>query len=70
MFTYQPAGIKLDVTDLWLDAQRKVDFSFVSHGHADHLKKHRKILATPATARFHQLRQGHAELLLQVLDEL
>ena len=64
MFTYQPAGIKLDVTDLWLDAQRKVDFSFVSHGHADHLKKHRKILATPATARFHQLRQGRAEFLL------
>ncbi len=61
MFTYQPAGIKLDLVDLWLDAQRKVDFSFVSHGHADHLKKHRKILSTPATARFHQLRQGAAE---------
>ncbi|NLP09007.1 hypothetical protein GX408_01285 [bacterium] len=61
MFTYQPAGIKLDPIDLYLDAQRRVDFSFVSHGHADHLKKHRKILSTPATARFHQFRQGATE---------
>jgi putative mRNA 3-end processing factor len=64
MFTYQQAGIKLDFADLWLDAQRKVDFSFVSHGHADHLKKHRKILTTPVTSRFHQLRQGKAEFIL------
>jgi putative mRNA 3-end processing factor len=64
MFSYQQAGIKLNAAELWLDAQRKVDFSFVSHGHADHLKKHKKIIATPVTARFHQLRQGAADFTL------
>lgn len=61
MFDYNNLGLRLKDTALWLDAHRKVDFSFVSHGHADHIKKHRKILATPATAQFFTLRQGAAE---------
>ena len=56
MFSYQSAGIKLTDSQFWLDAHRKVPFSFVSHGHTDHLKNHDKILATPATIKFHALR--------------
>jgi Cft2 family RNA processing exonuclease len=56
MFSYDERGIRLDGSDFWLDAHRKVSFSFISHGHSDHLKNHEKILATPATARFHAMR--------------
>lgn len=56
MFSYDERGIRLDGSDFWLDAHRKVSFSFISHGHSDHIKNHEKILATPATARFHAMR--------------
>lgn len=49
-------------SDLWLDAELKKDFSFVSHGHGDHVRAHRKILATPATACFHALRVKQREV--------
>jgi putative mRNA 3-end processing factor len=64
MFDYSNLGLRLKDTPLWLDAHRKVDFSFVSHGHADHIKKHRQILATPATTRFFNLRQGEADTII------
>jgi putative mRNA 3-end processing factor len=56
MFTFDSFGIKLSAHDFWLDAHRKVDFSFISHGHTDHLRNHNTVLATPATLRFHALR--------------
>ncbi len=56
-------GIRLAGTNFHLDAHRIVDFSFVSHGHTDHLRNHRRILATRATARFHQLRGRRSEVL-------
>jgi putative mRNA 3-end processing factor len=56
MFHYESRGIKLDDADFWLDAHRVVPFSFVSHGHSDHLKNHALILATPPTVLFHALR--------------
>lgn len=56
MFFYDAKGIKINGSDFWLDAHRKVSFSFVSHGHADHLKNHELILATPATVQFHAFR--------------
>ncbi len=64
MFSYDSSGIKLNNQDFWLDAHRRVSFSFVSHGHSDHLKNHLKILATPATARFHAMRARPAETLI------
>lgn len=60
MFIYEH-GIRLTDSDLWLDAERKVKFSYVSHGHADHLKNHDKIIATPATIRFFEHRQRRTE---------
>ena len=56
MFLHDARGIKVDGSDFWLDAHRKVAFSFVSHGHADHLKNHDVILATPPTIQFHAYR--------------
>ena len=53
MFEYDAKGIKLTGSEFWLDAHRKTSFSFVSHGHADHLKNHDVILATPPTIQFH-----------------
>jgi putative mRNA 3-end processing factor len=53
-------GIHIKGTGLWLDAQRKADFCFVSHAHADHAVKHTRILATPETARLFEHRYGRA----------
>ncbi|MDZ7723759.1 MAG: MBL fold metallo-hydrolase RNA specificity domain-containing protein [candidate division KSB1 bacterium] len=63
MFFYDPKGIKLHRHELWLDAHRKTTYSFVSHGHADHLKNHDKILATPVTAAFHALRARQKQVI-------
>ena len=57
MFRYQK-GIKLDDHDLWIDATGSVESAFVSHGHADHIKKHKLSYATPATASFMRRRLG------------
>ena len=56
LFVYEK-GIRLVDSDLWLDAERKVSFSFVSHGHADHLKNHTKIIGTKPTIRFFEHRK-------------
>ncbi|NIA28403.1 MAG: MBL fold metallo-hydrolase [Actinobacteria bacterium] len=56
MFSFDKKGIKVNNSDFWLDANRKTDFSFISHGHADHLRNHLKVLGTPATVRFHEWR--------------
>ena len=63
MFLYDNKGIKIEGIELWLDARRKVPFSFISHGHSDHLKNHVKILATPATLCFHALRGKQTDVL-------
>ncbi|MCI0330039.1 MAG: MBL fold metallo-hydrolase [candidate division Zixibacteria bacterium] len=45
-------GIKIEGVPFHLDARTKVDFSFVSHAHFDHIAPHRKVLATPETLLF------------------
>jgi DNA ligase-1 len=44
-------SIYLPQIDLWLDAHRPVDQSFVSHAHFDHLATHRKIITSQGTQR-------------------
>jgi Cft2 family RNA processing exonuclease len=51
-------GIHIKDSRLWLDARRKVDFSFVSHAHIDHAAKHNEILSTQETAKFYEHRWG------------
>jgi len=54
-------GLYLPDLDLWLDAERKVDLSVISHAHADHIVNHKKIIATPETAKLFALRKGNVE---------
>jgi len=51
-------GIHIKGIDLWLDAEGVVDFSFVSHAHIDHVARHKRILATPQTAKLYESRMG------------
>ena len=44
-------GVHLPQIGWWLDAQRRVERSFVSHAHSDHIARHREVLCSPGTAR-------------------
>jgi DNA ligase-1 len=44
-------SIYLPQVDLWCDAHKPADFSFVSHAHFDHLATHRKIITSEGTRR-------------------
>jgi DNA ligase-1 len=44
-------SIYLPQVDLWCDAHKPADFSFVSHAHFDHLAKHRRIITSEGTQR-------------------
>ncbi len=48
----------LPAQDLWLDPRAHKALAFVSHAHADHIGRHDRIIATPATARLMGRRQG------------
>lgn len=61
MFTYE-RGILLQGAELWLDPPRIVANACVSHGHADHIKRHRQSFATPPTAAFMRQRLGRVQL--------
>jgi Cft2 family RNA processing exonuclease len=43
-------GIHLPQHDLWLDPHHARPVAFVTHAHADHMKRHGRVFATPATA--------------------
>jgi DNA ligase-1 len=44
-------SIFLPQVDLWCDARKPVEFSFVSHAHFDHLAAHRRIITSAGTRR-------------------
>lgn len=50
------SGVYLPEHDLWLDPHHTRPVAFVSHAHADHMKKHGRVFATPATAAMMQAR--------------
>ena len=51
-------GLRVEGTSLWLDATRARDRCFVSHAHSDHAVRHRRIIASPQTARLYEHRLG------------
>ena len=51
-------GLRVLGTSLWLDATRSRDRCFVSHAHSDHAVRHRRIIASPQTARLYEHRLG------------
>lgn len=60
MFEYR-RGIRIHGTGLWLDAERAVDLSCVSHAHMDHVRNHRHIVGTEATVRLAMQRVGRSK---------
>lgn len=55
---WHKSGLRLCGTELWLDARRQAPLSFVSHAHTDHIARHQRVIATPATLRLMQHRLG------------
>ena len=49
-------GIYLPQHKLWLDPHRAQSAAFVSHAHADHMKRHGQVFCTPATAAMMRVR--------------
>lgn len=45
-------------SEIYLDPRESRAIGIISHGHADHIGRHRHFVATPATAAFLRLRQG------------
>jgi Cft2 family RNA processing exonuclease len=55
-------GLYLPDLDLWLDADGPRESCVISHAHADHIADHRRIIATPETARIFRHRVGETEV--------
>lgn len=56
-------GIRIAGTELWLDATRIRDLSFVSHAHYDHAMRHRRVITSRKTAvlyRHRMLKGNHS----------
>jgi putative mRNA 3-end processing factor len=43
---------------LWFDSRRRSECSFVSHAHGDHIGRHNRVIATPATLALMEERLG------------
>lgn len=55
LFTYDK-DIRIKDINLWLDSRRIKEFAYISHGHTDHIARHRKIICSLPTADFIKIR--------------
>ena len=55
MFSYD-RDLLIEHLDLWLDSKRVKEFGFISHGHTDHIARHKKIICSNPTADFIKIR--------------
>lgn len=51
MFSLAEKSLYVEAIDLWIDSMTSRDRCYVSHGHSDHAREHRAVIATPNTAR-------------------
>ncbi|HTU70837.1 MAG TPA: MBL fold metallo-hydrolase RNA specificity domain-containing protein [Candidatus Baltobacteraceae bacterium] len=51
MFSLSQKSLYVEALDLWIDSMRSRERCYVSHGHSDHAREHRTVVATPNTAR-------------------
>ena len=51
MFTLSEKSLFVEAIGLWIDSMRERDRCYVSHGHSDHAREHRVVIASPNTAR-------------------
>ena len=56
MIVLDKNGVYLPQHKLWLDPHRAQNAAFVSHAHADHMKRHGRVFCTPATAAMMRIR--------------
>ena len=56
MIVLDKNGVYLPQHKLWLDPHRAQSAAFVSHAHADHMKRHGEVFCTPATAAMMRVR--------------
>ena len=56
-------GLHWPAPDLWLDPELRKPLAFVSHGHSDHCRPHRRAVATPATAVFYRQRTRRRDVI-------
>lgn len=53
---------------MWLDPHRPKPFAFVSHGHADHFARHKRVLCSPGTGHILVKRYGVKASTIETLD--
>ncbi|MDE2482806.1 MAG: hypothetical protein KGN02_11495 [bacterium] len=51
MFSLAGKSLYVEALDLWIDSMSSRERCYVSHGHSDHARPHRTVVATPNTAR-------------------
>ena len=51
MFSLAQQSLYVEAIDLWIDSMATRERCYVSHGHSDHAREHRVVVATPNTAR-------------------
>jgi len=51
VFSLSRKSLYVEALDLWIDSMSSQERCYVSHGHSDHAREHRTIVATPNTAR-------------------
>jgi len=61
VFTLSQKTLYVEALDLWVDSMRWQERSYVSHGHSDHAREHRTIVASPNTARICRARFARRE---------
>lgn len=66
MFEVDDKGLRITGSEFYLDANKKVPLSFVSHAHSDHVRRHEQSIATPATISL--MKQRHRKIKAIPLD--
>jgi len=61
-------GIYLPELEMSLDPHRKCDFGFISHAHADHYARHKRILCSTRTANLIAARYGRGKAEVTALE--
>jgi Cft2 family RNA processing exonuclease len=58
MFSLREKSLYVEALDLWIDSMRARERCYVSHGHADHARRHATIVTSKNNARVCRLRLG------------
>lgn len=69
MLLFDQGEIYLEEVGLWLDPKTRRPFSFVFHGHSDHLRSHPLVLVSERTASFYCHRFRGGQVLAQPFNQ-